>query len=350
MKASRVVLVLLAGVAVARPTYAQNPQPPVEAVFRADSQIALTAFHVVAKKRYVTGLTAADFELRVDSLPQIITTFEGNQANVPIQIVLLFDTSGSVMGNGLLDEKLFRDDLLIALPEVTLSVYAFGGHADKLTRFSSPTHDPATLRQAFQSVMKKGPGEAVFDLAKPGRDSLIYESIVEILKDSERYAEFGPRMLLVVSDGRPGGDKDPTASAQFAVDSGVPVYPLMVGHQARIAEFEMENEAPRRPNEDDQSANVHTSYRKKVFDEAEGEAAAFASLGDSTGGRSFDPPDLNAATARAVIHELADEVRAEYVVGFTPEPGAPPSKHAIEVRIKGHPELKLVGGARVAVY
>ena len=45
----------------------------------------------------------------------------------PVEIVVVFDSSGSVHGAGLLDERLFRDNLLADLPEVTVSVYSFGG-------------------------------------------------------------------------------------------------------------------------------------------------------------------------------------------------------------------------------
>jgi hypothetical protein len=87
-----------------------------------------------------------------------------------------------------------------------------------------------------------------------------------------------------------------------------------------------------------------------MFDQTEEQSAAFASLGDSTGGRSFDPPQLDASTARRIIQSLADEVRAEYIAGFSPEPGSPPASHRIEIRLKGRKDGKLVGGSRAAVY
>lgn len=320
------------------------------ATFRSDAALVLTGFHVTANKRYVAGLTVADFGLLVDGRPRPITTFEGNQRGVPVEIALLFDTSGSVTGRGLLDDKLFRDDLLAALPGVALSVYSFGGHGDRLTRFCGATRDAAALQQAFQGVVKKGPGEAGFTLGKPGKDSLIYESIVKTLEESSHSITPGVRMLLVVSDGLPGGDQDPAAAVTVAREAGVPVYPLLVGHQARISGFGMENSAPPRSGEDEHAFSVRQDYRKKQFDEAEGEAAAFAGLGDATGGRSFDPPELNAAAARGVIRSLADEVRAQYVAGFSPEPESPPASHRIEIRLKGHKEAKLVGGGRLAVY
>ena len=325
--------------------------PAQDVTFRSDAQLVLTSFHVTAKKQYVNGLTRADFELVVDGHPLPITTFEGSEKELPVEIVLLFDTSGSVTGNGLLDEKLFRDNLLAGLPDVMLSVYSFGGSpACCLNRVTGPTSDPAVLRQAFQTVVKKLPGEASFDLGKPGKGSLIYESIVKTLEDCSRNVQKGVRMLVVVSDGRPDGELDPGGAARTAQLADIAVYPLVVGHAARVAGFEMESAAPPRPGDDDRTFEVRNAYRKKLFDEAEQQTADFAGLGEATGGRAFDPPDLNAASARAIIQELADAVRAEYVAGFSPEPGSPPAAHEIRIRLVGKGEMKLAGGARTAVY
>ena len=319
--------------------------------FRSDAQLVLTGFHVTAKKQDVKGLTAADFELLVDGHPRPITLFEGTQSGLPIEIVLLFDTSGSVTGNGLLDEKLFRDNLLAGLPDVRLSVYSFGGSPKgSLHRVSGPTSGPAILIRAFQSVIKKMPGEASFELGSPARDSPIYESIVKTLEDCSRNVQAGARMLVVVSDGRPGGELDPAGAAHAAELAGIAVYPLVVGHAARIAAFEMESAAPPRSGDDDRTFEVRNVYRKKLFDEAEQQTADFAGLGEATGGRAYDPPVLNASSARGIIHALADQVRSEYVAGFSPEPGSHPAAHEIRIRLVGPGELKLTGGARTAVY
>jgi len=89
---------------------------------------------------------------------------------MPVEIVLLFDTSGSVTGNGLLDERLFRESLLAGLPDVKISVYSFGGlPKGSLNRVTGPTSDPVILRRAFQAVVKRVPGEASFDLGKRAR-------------------------------------------------------------------------------------------------------------------------------------------------------------------------------------
>lgn len=343
-------ILLAAAIASACLCTAQDPTA-AGVTFRSDAQLVLTSFHVTARKQYISGLTRTDFELLVDGQPRPITTFEGSKKELPVEIVLLFDTSGSVTGNGLLDEKLFRDNLLAGLPDVKLSVYGFGGSpACCLNRVTGPTSDPAVLSKAFQTVVKKMPGEASFGLGKPGKGSLIYESIVRTLEDSSRNVQAGVRMLVVVSDGRPDGDLDPGGAAKAAQLTDIAVYPLVVGHSARVAGFEMESAAPPRPGDDDRTFEVRNAHRRKLFDEAEQQTADFAGLGEATGGRAFDPPELNAGSARAIIQALADDVRSEYVAGFSPDPGSPPAAHEIRIRLVGKGEMKLAGGARTAVY
>jgi VWFA-related protein len=347
-------LTLLAGAVAFSPrSFGQDTLPGGLPIFRSDTQLVLTGFHVVAAKRNVTGLTASDFQLWVDGRPHAITTFEqGGSVNTPVEIVLVFDSSGSVHGAGLLDERLFRDNLLAGLPEVTVSVYAFGGPpVTSLVRASSPTSDPLVLRRAFQSVVKKLPGEAAFDLHKPGKDSLIYESIVETLRDCARYPRPVTRLMLVVSDGLPGGELNPAQAASAALQMGIPIYPLLVGHQARITQFNMRMSDPLRPGETPEDGAARARYAQTVFDREEAQATLFTALGEATGGRSFDPPELKPSAARDIIGFLAGEVRTQYIIGFSPESGSKRSPHKIEIRLLGgRPGAKIAGGSRIAVY
>jgi hypothetical protein len=352
-KGAGTVALLVAAVAVSPRLFGQDPPPAERPVFRSDTQLVLIGFHVVAAKRNVTGLSASDFQLWVDGRPHAFTTFEqGSSVNTPVEIVLVFDSSGSVHGAGLLDERLFRDNLLAGLPELTVSVYSFGGPpVTSLVRACGPTSDPLVLRRAFQSVVRKQPGEVAFDLHKPGKDSLIYESIIEALRDCARYPRPVTRLMLVVSDGLPGGELNPTPAAAAALQMGIPIYPLLVGHQARIAEFNMRMASLPRQGETPGEASPHAQYFQKVFDRQEAQTALFANLGEATGARSFDPLELNPSAARAIIAFLAGEVRTQYIIGFSPESGSTRRPHQIEIRLLGgRAGAKMAGGSRIAVY
>ena len=341
------VWVLLALVGCAR-AFAQNTATDEVPVFRADSRLAVVGLHVIANRQYVTGLKASDFELLEDGQPRRIVVFEGGQGgprSLPVEIVLLFDNSGSVTGAGLLDAKLFRDDLLAGLPEAALSVYSFG---NRLERMSGPTRDAAKLRQAFQGVVRKRPGEATFQIGKG--DSLIYEAVAAAARECSRSPQPATRLLLVVSDGLPGGETDLAKAASVAQAAGIPVYPLVVGHRARELEFQMRMEAPAAAGESPGAAAARGNAGLKEFQRTEEQVAAFASLGESTGGRSFDPPQLDPETVRRIIQFLADQVRYLYVVGYSPDFSSTPRAHNVEVRLRGQRGARLSGARRIVVH
>ena len=60
----------------------------------------------------------------------------------------------------------------------------------------------------------------------------------------------------------------------------------------------------------------------------------FARLADLTGGRSFDPREMNLAVLRQVLGAMVALVRTEYTVGFVPTAAAAPRKHNLEIRLR----------------
>jgi len=93
------------------------------------------------------------------------------------------------------------------------------------------------------------------------------------------------------------------------------------------------------------------SEEESPVDRLQRVAEPAAYLVEATGGRSFDPPELNPSAARDIIGFLAGEVRTEYIIGFSPEPGSRPSLHKIEIRLLGSNRgAKMIGGSRMAAY
>ena len=83
-----------------------------EPLFRSDTTLATVAFHVVRDKHYVDDLKIEDLVLLEDGVPRKITFFEGGrgkQRTTAVDLVLLFDVSGSVVDNGLLDMTMWKD-------------------------------------------------------------------------------------------------------------------------------------------------------------------------------------------------------------------------------------------------
>src|ERR1035441_8655473 len=125
-----------------------------EPVFRAETTLATVSFHVVRDKHYVDDLKPQDLVLLEDGTPRNITFFEGGrskQRTTAVDVALLFDISGSVIDEGLLDMTTWKSAFLTSLPNASLAVYGFDS---SLKRFCLPTRDPGKLEAAFNSVLK----------------------------------------------------------------------------------------------------------------------------------------------------------------------------------------------------
>jgi hypothetical protein len=251
-----------------------------------------------------------------------ISVFENgsleNQA-LPVEVILLLDSSGSVTSKKLLNEELFRTNLLESLPGVSLSIYHFGSH---LVRMSGPTRDASRIRAAFEGVVQRVPGEKSVRLGPPYGPSLIYEAVAESIKDAGRTRTVTRKLVVAVSDGlQNGGAAEPDVTVQYALETGVPVYPIVVGRRGRLFETQPGHSA-----------------------------AKFASLGERTGGVDFQVRKLDDETVKSTIEFIAERVRNLYVVGYTPDAQSPPRRRKVQVRLQPEMKGELVGGTRFVVH
>ena len=135
-----------------------------------------------------------------------------------MEIILLLDVSLSVMNRSLLDVYTLKEELLDDLgEEVSVGIYAF---ANKLTRLTRPTRDLDKLQQAL---------EKAYDLADGG--TRLYEAVMQTSRDAASEGGEASRFLLVLSDGFPTGKAPPEYAVQVARMYGMPVYPIVLGHQ-----------------------------------------------------------------------------------------------------------------------
>jgi VWFA-related protein len=297
----------------------QEPDQAV-ALFSSDVRLAVVQFQVEHDNRYVSGLKSSDFRLLEDGQDVPINHFEGVEAGghkTPVDVILLFDGSGSVMSHGLLNEELFRESLLDDLPEVSIAIYRFGSH---LTRMTRPTRDPGELRKAFEGVMAGAHGEMTCELGPPTGSSLIFEAVSETIRDVRLDRTPSRKLLLVISDGiQAGGTPDPRKATAQALEADIRVYPVVVGRARGRGNYEL------------------------LVDR-------FASLGKSTAGGEFSFGRLDARAARHVIEHLADWIRNTYVVGFSPQDDSQQHRHKVEVLLQPGKKAKVRNGTRFVVH
>jgi Ca-activated chloride channel homolog len=213
----------------------------------------------------VKGLTADDFRLSEDGVPQAITTFTAGE--FPLSVAIGIDRSfsmGSGKTNRLASAKSAAHAFVDALgPGDQVMIVAVGSE----TEVAAPlTADHATAWSAI-------------DRLDPWGTTPLYDATLAALDAIQ--AGKGRRALVLLSDGT-DRYSDTTAAMllEQARQRDVLIYPVAVG--------------PTRP-------------------------PVFAELATATGGRSFfvpDPKDL-ARTVTAIAHEL----RAQYLLGYVPARG-----------------------------
>jgi VWFA-related protein len=336
------------------PLAAQEDEP----IFHSETRLATVSFHVVRDKRYVEDLKPQDIVLLEDGQRRQITFFEGGrtrQRRMSVDVALLFDISGSVIDEGLLDMTTWKSAFLDTLPATSLAVYAFDS---RLLRFCKPTRDPKTLEAAFNSVLKTSrarpkiqPIRIPISLppkrhSNPNGGTWIFESLIGTVDDMTSQPGASSQLIVVFSDGFPTTTSVPEDAAKAARDAGVALYPVALGHWKLVAR--MKEIAPllngERPNEGAQRRMDNLRMQEQ-------EILEFANLGELTGGRSFDPPMMNSDMLRRITAAMVGSVLTEYVAGFTPDASSShPGKHRLAVKLASKESGKLIGGTRIILH
>lgn len=341
------------GLLMAQQTARPQAEPHDLPVFRTETSLALVRFHVVNKKQYVVDLKPDQIELLENGRPQKVALFEGGltkSRTVPVEIILVFDTSGSVLHEGLLDPVTFKKDLLDSIPGAVLSVYRF---ETRMRRLAQRTRDLETIEKAFGALDKQVSFGTVLKLEQHASPkdrkrgiggSPIYEAVMEAVRDSSMGPADTTRLLLIFSDGFATSGTKPEAAGKMAQELGIAVYPVVLGHQRIVERIQRgiqqqvgdSRAGPREPSSDMRRA-----------EEQQREIAEFASLGELTGGVPFAPRMFSQDTLRNILRFMVGQVRNEYVAGYYPVPPEGTKKtYKLSVRLKSKEYGKLLGGTR----
>lgn len=307
--------------------------------------------HVFEKKTSIGGLGKEAFELLENGVMRKIAFVEGPALNtaeeraVPIEIVFLIDVGDSTMRPRLLDVASIHNSLRAGPGKnVTVSVYGF---ARKLARFAGPTNNPARIQHAVKLAHS----------AEEGR-TRVFESIMETVRDEASRGGNVSRMVAVGSDGSSTTEFDPESAARVAIAFGIPIYPVVPGHQ-RIIDRAKRRGSPAEPRRNAVRWGRQAPFRRpnngprgvsRAY-EQELRQKKFADLGPQTGGRSHDLKSNNSMAIRSILNSLAALARTEYVVGYFPRRlGEEPSTRQIEAGLKDKEVGKLCGGRHVVVH
>jgi Ca-activated chloride channel family protein len=230
-----------------------------------------------ARGNPVTGLAAADFRVAEDGHPQAIAVFA--EGDVPLGVAVAIDHSFSVPNRQLARTVAAAERFLAALkPGDEVMALAVGSRAERLTTL---TTDRASVLSALRGLAPWG--------TTPLHDAVV-EAIVHV------DAASGRRALVLVTD---GVDRYSATSAPEMIEQArrrnVLVYPVVVARTA---------------------------------------SPALSTLARVTGGRLVVVRD--AAALGAELERIAAELRAQYLLGYSPveRPPETPTWRTITVNVQ----------------
>ena len=257
---------------------------------------------VTRDRRPVKGLTAADFRLRDNGVPQRIESVMIE--DVPITLFLVLDVSESVKGQMLARLKSAAQAAADALrPDDHLGLMTF---SDRVRMIVAPPADPKAMTPRLGSLAAGGA-------------TTLYDATFAAVALRPRIP--GRTVLLVFSDG------DDTASWLGPLDvikaaqrSDVVVHAVARKHAFQYARGE--DARTRRVERERFEADPQVFGRLYL-----------SQLAEETGGSLFiaDSDGLPQAFARVV-----DEFRSRYVLTYSPKDVAADGWHTIDVTLNGH--------------
>jgi len=351
-------LALLAAGLLSAQQAAQEPPSPA---FRAESNLVLVPFHASRGNRYVADLKRADVVLLEDGVPRDFAILEGpgiTEGRAPLELVLLFDTTSRPVGAGWNLKTIYdftnhwnltvsQEVLEKGQADVRASVYHYDYR--QLQRLCRSTADPKELLDVFRRLLTPISGNDAVMLDLPPDRELDpkseppkpwpMEAAIGALKDLAAAPNKALRMLVVFSEGVGGTTTVPEDVAEEAVALGIPIYPVIINYQKISNAPRFGRQAP------DAAAGPWRSEPALQW------MADFGRLGKLTGGRSFEPYDMNAGEVRDILEAVKNEGLSQYVVGFAPQPSSgPPREHRLEIRLGPQSKSKLIGGKRRVIY
>lgn len=260
-------LVVFGALAAAASLTAQQQPPPT---FRTGTQIVSLFVTVTdTQRRLVPNLVQEDFEVRDNEKPQPIVLFENK--NLPITVVVMLDTSGSMTGSLALLRDAAEQFLIRLFPDDKAKVGAFNDKIEVSGRFSSDRDDLV----AEMRGLDYGNGTRLFDALGVSLDEL---------KGIE-----GRRVILVFTDGEDTASRSGSGSiVDRAREEEVMVY--AIGLQSEFF-------------------NGARMIRSKPD-------GGLRKIAEETGGGYFEL--MKTADLAPTFTRVAQELHSQYVIGFSP--------------------------------
>lgn len=244
--------------------------PPPVATLRVNVRLVDVLTSVTdASGAPIGGLDAKDFAVFDNGIPQKIALFE-RQTNMPLNLVLALDTSGSVRKDMAAERRAAQDFLRSILrPQDSVSIIEFATDVHQLVPF---THQMKTIQHGLNSLH----GSAA---------TALYEAIQKASNSLE--PRKGRKVLVLVSD---GGDTVDTVTYRQALEAAL---------RANVMIYSLID------------VPIEASAGRDI-----GGEHALITLSGQTGGRYFY---IDTHDVRASFQQIADDLRTQYLIGYYPD-------------------------------
>jgi VWFA-related protein len=270
----------------ALPSFAQQP------TFRAGIDVVKVDVSIARGGEHVSGLAAGNFEVFDNGVRQKITSVTLEQ--VPLEVYLVLDLSGSVQGEKLAELKRAANAFVDGLvPRDTVALLTFA--------------KTVTIRQELTSSFQAF--KAALAEATPGGNTALYDAVDKAI--SLRKPNDSRAIVVVFTDGQDNASNVPSKPVVDAAErSDVTAYGVM-------------------PLET-QSAGVGPGG--VGFGAPQFQIGFLRSLADATGGRVFRAaPRL---PLEDVFDMVLDDARSRYVLTYSPDKTTP-GLHKLNVKLVG---------------
>jgi Ca-activated chloride channel homolog len=262
-----------------------------------------------AAGRQITDLAREDFQVFQDGAPQEIKYF--GHENVPISVVLLMDTSGSMEGSPLVEAKVAALAFLNeSRPQDAVSLVTFNDKVEVVRPF---TTEMLKVRTGVHSLVSRG-GTALYDALSKAVDLM-------------QSAPHPRHVIVLLSDG-----KDEDSLAKFAaVDKKIQASDVVLFSIGEYAELDRKlfMSGKKHYKLPELDVNLNPIWVLRYFADLSGGRAYFPKLGEP-----LEP----------FFYRIARELHQQYVVTYQPTATTGKERfHTIEVRAKSsrHPSLKV---------
>ena len=311
--------ILLAALCAARAQEpAPVPQEPIQTLKISTRIVGVSAVVLDSRGEPVKGLTKDDFLLKQDGAEQEIRYFS-QDSDLPLTLALMVDTSTSqkmfIEDETEASEKFFR--VMLTRPTDRAALVQFDYNVLQL---QGMTNQPQTLKNSLGFLSMPHPGPD--GVPRGGGGTLLYDAIVATAQ-IELGKERGRRAMIILTDGEDHGSRyDLQQAIAAAQRADVVVYSVFYSAD------NFNSGMPRHP----------------MFNRLSGHDV-LNDISNATGGHVFTvnqkmPLDL-------IYTQIADDMRLQYQIGYTPPDSTPGSYHKIELKPKAK---HLTVQARVGYY